>query len=110
VATAAGASSRRLQYPSMITVDFGCFSRTSVKSASGGNCYRANVLAPEVAHHQSVHDRATFAFDSRRLHQFPSMNVGLNDWGGAQRRRRVRPRGSSSPATGGLPLPARLRT
>jgi hypothetical protein len=29
---AAGASSRRLQYPSKNRVDFGCFSRTSVKS------------------------------------------------------------------------------
>jgi hypothetical protein len=35
---AAGASSRRLQYPSKNRVDFGCFSRTSVKSASDGNC------------------------------------------------------------------------
>ena len=25
-------------------------------------------VSPEVARHQSVHDRATFAFDSRRLH------------------------------------------
>ena len=26
-------------------------------------------VSPEVARHQPVHDRATFAFDSRRLHQ-----------------------------------------
>lgn len=64
-----GPLSRRLQYPSKNRVDFGCFSRTSVKSASGGNCHRDNALAPEVARHQSVHDRADFAFDSRRLHQ-----------------------------------------
>jgi hypothetical protein len=31
IASAAGASSRRLQYPSKKRVDFGCFSRTSVK-------------------------------------------------------------------------------
>ncbi len=54
----------------------GCFSRTSVKSASGGNCHRPNALAPEVARHQSVHDRARFAFDSRRLHH-PSLSLGL---------------------------------
>ena len=47
-------------------VDFWCFSRTSVKSASGGNCLRENALDPEVARHQSVHDRAEFAFVSRR--------------------------------------------
>jgi hypothetical protein len=40
-----------------------------VKSASRGNCHRENALAPEVARHQSVHDRAEFAFNSRRLHQ-----------------------------------------
>jgi len=66
---ATGTPSRPLQYVSRNRVDFGCFSKTSVKSASGGNCHRANALTPEVARHQSVHDRATFAFDSRRLHQ-----------------------------------------
>jgi hypothetical protein len=38
------------------------FTRTSVKSASGGNCHRENALTPEVARDQSVHDCATFAF------------------------------------------------
>ncbi|PYR00724.1 MAG: hypothetical protein DMF95_17785 [Acidobacteria bacterium] len=42
---------------------FWCFSRTSVKSASGGNCHRKNASTPESARHQSVHDRADFAFD-----------------------------------------------
>jgi hypothetical protein len=67
--SAAGTSSRRLQYPSKNRVDFRCFSRTSVKSARCGNCHQENALAPEVAQHQLVHDRATFAFNSRRLHQ-----------------------------------------
>ena len=65
---ATGTLSRRLQYVSNNPVDFWCFSKTSVKSASGGNSYQQNALAPEVARHQSVHDRAMFAFDSRRLH------------------------------------------
>lgn len=42
-------------------------SRKLVKSASGGNCHRENALTPEVARHPSVRDRATFAFNSRRL-------------------------------------------
>jgi hypothetical protein len=63
IASAAGRLSRRLQYPSKNQVDFGCFSKTSVKSASRANCHRKNALAPEVARHQSVHDRAEFAFD-----------------------------------------------
>jgi hypothetical protein len=42
--------------------------RTSVKSASCGNCHHLNALAPEVARHRTVHDRADFAFNSRRLH------------------------------------------
>jgi hypothetical protein len=67
IAPAAGESSRRLQYPSKNRVDFGCSSRTPVGSTSDGNCCRTNALRPEVARHQSVHDRATFAFDSRRL-------------------------------------------
>ena len=61
---AAGASSRRLQYPSKNRVDLGCLSGTAVKSANSGNCHRTNALAPEVARHQSVHDRATFAHRS----------------------------------------------
>jgi hypothetical protein len=40
-----------------------------VKSASGVNCHRQNALAPEVARHQSVHDRAEFAFNSRPRNQ-----------------------------------------
>jgi hypothetical protein len=58
-------------------VDFGCFSRTSVKSASGGNRRQTNALAPEVARHQSVRDRPTFAFDSRRLHHI-SQSVSIS--------------------------------
>lgn len=64
---ATGTLSRRLQHLSKNQVDFGCFSKTSVKSASRGNCRRTNALAPEVAHHQSVHDCAEIAFGSRRL-------------------------------------------
>jgi hypothetical protein len=63
---AAGASSRRLRYVSKDRVDFGCFSRTSVKSASGGNCHRENAFVPEVARHQSVHDRAARLLDEER--------------------------------------------
>jgi hypothetical protein len=63
-APAAGARSRRLQYPSKNSVDFWCFSRTSVKSASGGNRRQTNALAAEVARHQTVPDRPTFAFNS----------------------------------------------
>jgi hypothetical protein len=37
------------QHPSKNRVDFGCFPRTSVKSASSGDCHRENALAPEVA-------------------------------------------------------------
>jgi hypothetical protein len=65
------------QYLSKDRVDFGCLSRTSVKSASGGNCHLENELAPEVAHHQSVQNRATFAFDSGRLQ--PSLTRAYAD-------------------------------
>jgi hypothetical protein len=67
---ATGTLSRRLQHLSNNKVDFGCFARTSVNSASGDNCHRENALAPEVARHQSVHDRAKFAFNSRRVQKF----------------------------------------
>jgi hypothetical protein len=70
---AAGTSSRRLQYFFKNLVDLGGSLGISVKSASAGNCHRTNALAPEVARHQSVHDGATFAFNSRRLHQ-PSLD------------------------------------
>jgi hypothetical protein len=96
IASAAGASSRRLQYLSKNQVDFGCFSRMSVKSTIGGNCHRKNALAPEVARHQRVHDRATFAFDSRRL-QFPRCARSLS----------AAVSGRSASAFG-LALPARL--
>lgn len=39
-----------------------------VSEVSGGNPHRTNALTPEVARHQEVPKRATFAFDSRRLH------------------------------------------
>jgi hypothetical protein len=41
-----------------------------VETTTGGNHRRVNALAPEVARHQEVPKRATFEFDSRRLHQF----------------------------------------
>ena len=46
-------------------------------SASSGNHHRKNALAPEVAHHQAVHDRATFVFDSRPRHQLPGKNLTI---------------------------------
>jgi hypothetical protein len=39
-----------------------------------GNCSRLNALAQEVARHQQVDGRTTFAFDFRRLHQ-PSRSI-----------------------------------
>lgn len=85
---AAGTLSRRLQYPSKNRVDFSGFARTSVESADAGNCRRLNALAPEVARHQQVDDRATFAFDSRRLHQ-PSLTLQAKAARRSLRRRRA---------------------
>jgi hypothetical protein len=76
---ATGTLSRRLQHLSKNKVDFGCFARTSANSASGDNCQRENALAPEVARHQSVHDRVTFACESCRLHQ-PSLMIECEGW------------------------------
>ena len=45
-----------------------------MNSTTGAKCCRMNALSPEVARHQSVSDRAAFAFNSRRLHHFSSGN------------------------------------
>jgi hypothetical protein len=73
---AAGTSSRRLLYPSKNRVDFSGSARTAVESRNVGNYRRLNALAPEVARHQQVDDRADFAFDSRRLHSIASTSLG----------------------------------
>ena len=82
-------------------VDFGCFSRTSVKSASGGNCHRENALAPEVARHQSVHDRAEFAFNSPASTTPRDACHGVRRRSSSHRSRLWRDRVSATPAWAG---------
>jgi hypothetical protein len=48
-----------------------------VKPPNSGNFHVANALAPEAARHQDVRKRATFAFDSRRLHHRSLHSLGF---------------------------------
>jgi hypothetical protein len=79
IASAAGTPSRRLQYPSKDHVDFSRLPGTAVEGIAAGNCCRLNALAPEVARHQQVDDRAEFAFDSRRFQNCKVFVCGISN-------------------------------